>query len=203
MSKILSIENKKFYLKDLSNNSLKTFSNENEAFDFLKDNYNLQKENIIIDNKLSGGQKIILKNIYGKAKKYQETNQMDDFYFEVKKNINDSLSQNISPDGEISSEKKLKVINDVSNQFAQKIDTVSNQNVICKLLADITLEETEKIFQKFESKITNEELFHLKAVFNTLINRNYLSHRKNNIVYDLVELRNKVSSLLLKRGIIG
>lgn len=201
MSKILTIENNNYIIRDIKNNFEKIFNSDADMFDYLKDNINLEKEpDIKIDEKLRGSEKIILKNTLGKAKKYQATNQMDDFYFEFKKNINESLG--IESD-EITPEKKLSAITNISNMFSNKIDSASNQNTICKLLADVTLDESEKIFKKMESNISIQELSHLKAALNILINRDYLSHRKKGVVYNLIELRNKASSMLLKRGVIG
>lgn len=203
MKKILGISNGKIVLKDKNYNEIISFSNETEAYEYIKDNIpTITEENIEIEKDIKGSYKIILKNILGKTRKYQASNQMDETYFSVKTDLFKSIGEEEDTEN-FYSPNRYKIINNTCEKYLDDGITLSNEYVICKLLADITVEAVEKYLKRKESSMTIQELSNLKASLNTIINKGYETHTKNNETIDLISLRNKLGGILLNKGVIG
>lgn len=213
MKYILSYKDKKIILYNYNGAFISAFSDENQAFEYLKnhipvrDDTGIKDVNFIVDDNIKGSYKIILKNLISKMDKYQQSKGMNKTFFDVKNSIFRKIESPVSYDTDKTSTffntKRHNIIKETCEKFLDDNIELSNEKVICQLLADVTVEAVLNYLEKLESSMQIKDLSQLKSTLNILINRGYEEHKKDKETYDLISLRNKLSTILLNKGVIG
>ncbi|HPG31263.1 MAG TPA: hypothetical protein PKY81_17585 [bacterium] len=189
-----SFENYNIEIKTSGKNFVKEFSEANDIYEYLKDDFPIANTNLKIEVH-SPTKKILVKNIIDKTLKYQKNNGITLEYI-IKRN----KLRKKSDEGSGSLESVRKIAGDFSTLNNANYMTAENIAVY-KLYADVLVEKSDKIFSDNSFTVddiipvnTAKTLKEILTNLNNLIKNNYLVHKNIN----LITLRNYITKILMR-----